>query len=100
MAKHVFHTHARHGAEQASEHEARLLKMYGCDVEAFLASARGSITYTTGGPAFVAISMLSDVQELIAMGRTEEARQMINRAKRLLSDDVMDPFVAAQRRGS
>jgi hypothetical protein len=82
----------------AAEHEAKLLKMYGCDIEPFLDSARSSITYTTGGPGFMAISLLSDVQELIAMGRAEEARQLLNRVKRLLSDDVMDPFVAAQRK--
>lgn len=32
------------------------------------------------------MSILSDVQELMSMGRTEEARQYINRVKFLLSE--------------
>jgi hypothetical protein len=84
-------------AETARQHEARLLKMYGCDIEQFLTSCRESVTYQTSGPGMVAASLLSDVQELIAAGLPEEARQMINRVKRFISDDITEPFVAARR---
>jgi hypothetical protein len=82
---------------QAKQHEARLLKMYGCDIEAFLASCRESATMASSGPGMIAASILSDAQELIAAGCPEEARQMINRAKRWISDSITQPFIAAQR---
>jgi hypothetical protein len=64
-----------------------------CDIEAILASGRGSLTMTTGGPGMIAVSMLSDLQELIAKGDAEQARQMLNRVKRLLADDIVEPFI-------
>jgi hypothetical protein len=80
-----------------AQHEARLLKMYGCDIEAFLTSCRESISMQTGGPGMVAASLLSDVQELMAAGCEEEARQTINRVKRWISDTITEPFVTANR---
>jgi hypothetical protein len=88
---------AEYAAQQAARHEAKLLKMYGCDIEAFLASCRESITMLSGGPGMVTNSLLSDVQELIAAGCHEEARQMLNRVKRWTSDSIIDPFVSARR---
>jgi len=95
-----FHPDVSRGADMAARakaHEAKLLKVYGCDIEAFLVTCRESITMTTGGPGFIAISLLSDVQELIEMGDAEGARQMINRVKRLLADDVVAPYHAARQ---
>lgn len=81
----------------AKQHAARLQKMYGCDIEAFIASCRESGTMLAAGPGMVAASILSDAQELIAAGCPEEARQMINRAKRWISDTITEPSVAANR---
>lgn len=63
--------------------------MYGCDIEQFKASIRESITYRYTGGNMVVAGLMSDAQELIAMGQTEAARQMLNRAKAVLFD-IMD----------
>jgi hypothetical protein len=43
-----------------------------------------SITYKVAGRDMFVASILSDAQELISMGATEQARQLINRAKWVL----------------
>lgn len=63
--------------------------MYGCDIEAFKTSIRESITYRYTGGNMVVAGLMSDAQELIAMGQSEAARQMLNRAKAVLFD-IMD----------
>ena len=63
--------------------------MYGCDIEKFKASIRESITYRYTGGNMVVAGLMSDAQELMAMGQTEAARQMLNRAKAVLFD-IMD----------
>jgi hypothetical protein len=63
--------------------------MYGCDIEKFKTSIRESITYRYTGGNMVVAGLMSDAQELMAMGHTESARQMLNRAKAVLFD-IMD----------
>lgn len=41
------------------------------------------------GAVMLAMSILSDAQELLEMGRQDECRQYINRAKYVLSQHVM-----------
>lgn len=60
--------------------------VYGCDIEAFKASAKDSMTYEVMGGMGIITSMLSDTQELIARDYKEQARQEINKIKYLLRD--------------
>ena len=60
------------------------LQMYGCDFQAFKESVEDSITYKLSGGVMVLAGLLSDAQELMAMGDTETARQYLNRAKALM----------------
>jgi len=53
-----------------------------------------SITAKFSGLEMVAMGVLSDAQELMAMGRTEQARKQINIAKFILSE-MMDARVPA-----
>ena len=53
------------------------IAMYGCTTEDILEAMENAIT----GAEFLAISIMSDAQVMIEMGRGEEARQFINRAK-------------------
>jgi len=52
---------------------------FGCDPDEILPSVEGSIDRS--GLPMVLMSMLSDVQELIARNQNEEARLTINRVK-------------------
>jgi len=54
----------------------------------------GSITARLSGLEMVAMGVLSDSQELLAMGATEQARKNINIAKFILSE-MMDQRIAA-----
>ena len=65
------------------------ITMYGCDIEAFKENVRDSITYELSGGAMVVAGLMSDAQELMALGDTETARQYLNRAKALVFD-MMD----------
>jgi hypothetical protein len=67
------------------------VKMFGCEIEPFVDSVEKSLAFKFSGPGMVIISLLSDVQELISMGRKEDARQTINRAKFLV-----DRFLPSQ----
>ena len=62
------------------------IQMYGCDFQAFKESVEDSITYKLSGGVMVLAGLLSDAQELMAMGDTETARKYINRAKALMFD--------------
>lgn len=62
------------------------MQMYGCDFQAFRESVEDSITYKLSGGVMVLAGLLSDAQELMAMGDTETARQYLNRAKALMFD--------------
>ena len=54
----------------------------------------GSITARLSGLEMVAMGVLSDSQELLAMGATEQARKNINIAKFILSE-MMEQRIAA-----
>lgn len=60
------------------------IQMYGCDFQAYKATVKDSLTYKLSGGVMVLAGLLSDAQELMAMGDTETARQYLNRAKALM----------------
>jgi len=60
------------------------IKMYGCDIDAFMESVTNSITYKLTGANMVVAGLMSDAQELLALGDNERARQTLNCAKVLL----------------
>lgn len=64
-------------------------QMFGCDPDAFLDSVKNSVSYKFTGGLMSAASVLSDAQELMAMGDVERARQEINLAK-LIIFEIMD----------
>jgi hypothetical protein len=66
----------------------QLTKVYGCDLARFDESVEKSTTFRFSGVGMVAISILSDVQEMIAHGDEEGARQAINRVKHLIDKHV------------
>lgn len=59
------------------------IKMYGCELEPFMESVKDSMT----DPLMAAMSIMSDAQEEIARGLDERARQGLNRAKYLISQE-------------
>ena len=64
-------------------------KCYGMTQEAIRKEYMEGLTARLSGLEMVCMSILSDSQELLAMGRTDEARKEINRAKFILSE-MMD----------
>lgn len=60
------------------------VKMFGCSIDIMREWIGRSITYKVAGRDMFVASILSDAQELISMGATEQARQLINRAKWVL----------------
>ena len=64
----------------------RNIKMFGCDPKEMLEFLNQTPTYTTMGKDKLVMSMLSDVQELIGMGQSEEARLAINRIKYVIME--------------
>ena len=79
-------------AEQPTQQQ-REIRMYGCTVEQMREAVEESLTYRFSGPAMYVISMLSDAQEMTAhytgghvnMMTIEDQRQLLNRAKWILS---------------
>lgn len=72
----------------------REIRMYGCTEIDIREQYMNSITAKLSGLEMVAMSVLSDAQELMAMGQTEAARKNINIAKFILSE-MMDARVPA-----
>jgi len=73
----------------------RQINMYGCTEQDLRDSIESSITFRTSGPAMIVASMMSDAQEMMAYEqpdfRTIEAqRQLLNRAKFVLFEYIMD----------
>ena len=64
-------------------------KCYGMSTEDIRKQYMEGLTARLSGLEMVTMSILSDAQELLAMGRTDEARKEINRAKFILSE-MMD----------
>jgi hypothetical protein len=65
--------------------------IYGCTIEDLRRSLSNSIAVKldAGGYPMVAMSILSDAQELMAMGRAEDARKEINKAKWVITEYLM-----------
>jgi hypothetical protein len=76
----------------------REVRMYGCTVSQMRAAVEESLTFRFSGPVMYAMSLMSDCQEMLApdnggsydMMIVEDVRQMLNRAKWILSNYVMD----------
>ena len=80
--------------EALSENQKREVRMYGVTVEGMREAVESSITFRLSGPAMVAMGMLSDAQEMMAyeqpdFNTIEDQRQLINRAKWVLSEYVI-----------
>lgn len=69
-------------------------KCYGISEADIREEYMNSITARLSGLEMVAMGVLSDAQELLAMGRAESARKNINIAKFILSE-MMEAKVAA-----
>jgi len=66
--------------------------MFGVDdVDAFVKQMEETPLYHLGGPGMMIMSILSDAQELIEVGRKNEARQYINVAKHMVLRHLKPP---------
>ena len=77
---------------ELTDTEKRQVKMFGCTTEQMKAAVEESLTFQLRGPAFYAMSLMSDAQDHIneEFGkvdwmRREDARQTLNRAKWVLA---------------
>jgi hypothetical protein len=61
-------------------------EMFGCNPEKFVESIKESVTYKFSGAYMVAMGLMSDAQELIAMDAKEKARQTLNLAKYIIGE--------------
>ena len=83
-----------------NEQEKRQVRMFGCTEAQMREAVEDSLTFRFSGPAMMAMSILSDAQEMINTEygevdsmRAEDSRQAINRAKWILSTYLMkDPI--------
>jgi hypothetical protein len=65
-------------------------KTYGVvDIDAYIDSIKGSMTYRAIGANMIVAGLMSDAQELLSVGDNERARQTLNRAKAVLFE-IMD----------
>ena len=73
-------------ATQTSRNES----MYGfADIDLYIESVKDSITYQFTGGNMVVAGLMSDAQELMAVGDVERARQTLNVAKTIMFE-IMD----------
>ena len=73
-------------ATQTSRNES----MYGfADIDSYIESVKDSITYKFTGGNMVVAGLMSDAQELMAVGDVERARQTLNVAKTIMFE-IMD----------
>jgi len=81
-----------------SEQERREIRMYGCTEAQMREAVEQSITYRFSGAGMYVASLLSDAQEMVAYGPydsdslaniQEDQRQLLNRAKWVLFEYVM-----------
>jgi hypothetical protein len=81
-----------------SEQERREIRMYGCTESQMREAVEQSITYRFSGAGMYVASLLSDAQEMVAYGPydgdtlaniMEDQRQLLNRAKWVLFEYVM-----------
>jgi hypothetical protein len=65
-------------------------QMYGfADIDSYIESVKDSITYKFTGGNMVVAGLMSDAQELMAVGDVERARQTLNVAKTIMFE-IMD----------
>jgi len=86
--------------EGLSTREINQVRMYGCTEAQLREAVEESLTYRFSGAAMYVASMLSDAQEMVGYGPydgdtlaniLEDQRQLLNRAKWILSTFVMQP---------
>ena len=84
--------------EQMNERQKREVRMYGCTETEMREAVEESITFRISGPAMVAMSLMSDAQEIVNFGPYDGARltnvmethrQMLNQAKWILATYCM-----------
>lgn len=82
--------------EKLTEQEKRQVRMFGCTESQMREAVEDSITFRFSGPGMMAMSILSDAQEMINTEygevdymRAEDSRQAINRAKWIISTYLM-----------
>lgn len=81
-----------------SEMDSKLkseVRMYGCTVDEMREAVEQSLTYRFSGPVMYAMSMMSDAQEMVSYNEPdsmvlEDQRQLLNRAKWILAEYVME----------
>ena len=83
---------------QQTPQEQKEIRMYGCTEAQMREAVEESLTFRFSGPAMYAMSLMSDCQEMVAYGPydgdtlaniLEDQRQMLNRAKWILSTYCM-----------
>ncbi len=88
---------------QLSESQKREIRMYGCTEAKMREAVEESITFRFSGPAMMAMSLMSDCQEMVSYGPydgdtlaniLEDQRQTLNRAKWILSTYCMNKETA------
>ena len=79
-----------------TEQEKRQVRMFGCTEAQMREAVEESLTFRFSGAGMMAMSILSDAQEMISTEygevdsmRAEDARQCLNRAKWILFEYVM-----------
>jgi hypothetical protein len=84
--------------EALTEQQKREIRMYGTTQDQMREAVEQSITFRFSGPAMMAMSLMSDCQEMVSYGPydsdtlaniLEDQRQMLNRAKWILSEYMM-----------
>ena len=78
-----------------TEQEKRQVGMYGCTESEMREAVESSSTFRFSGPAMVVASMMSDAQEIMAyeqpdFNTIEDQRQLLNRAKFVLFEYILD----------
>ena len=82
-----------------TEQEKRQVRMYGCTEAQMREAVESSLTFRFSGPGMMAMSLLSDCQEMVAYGPydsdtlaniMEDQRQTINRAKWIIATYYME----------
>lgn len=81
--------------QNMSPREQKEIRCYGCTIEQMREAVEESLTYRFSGPAMYAMSLMSDCQEMLEHGgdnsmTREDVRQMLNRAKWILSTYYMN----------
>lgn len=88
---------------EMTEQNKREIRMYGCTEAQMREAVEQSLTYRFSGAAMYVMSMLSDAQEMVSYGPydgdtlaniLEDQRQLLNRAKWILSTYIMDQEAA------